>query len=48
LRHDALTGTSVGAVFLGIFVEIWQAQPFAGPDDTPSTMPSQLTTPPGA
>ena len=25
---------SFGAVFLGIFVEIWQAQPFAVPDDT--------------
>jgi AcrR family transcriptional regulator len=31
---------SFGAVFLGIFVEIWQAQPFAVPDD--AELPDRL------
>ena len=35
LGHEGVTeDLSFGAVFLGIFVEIWQAQPFAVPDDT--------------
>jgi AcrR family transcriptional regulator len=37
---------SFGAVFLGIFVEIWQAQPFAVPAgaDLPQRLVDQLTT----
>ena len=37
---------SFGAVFLGIFVEIWQAQPFAVPDDSelPDRLVRQLRT----
>jgi AcrR family transcriptional regulator len=37
---------SFGAVFLGIFVEIWQDQPFAVPadDELPERLVAQLTT----
>jgi AcrR family transcriptional regulator len=47
VAHDEVgEDLSFGAVFLGIFVEIWQAQPFAVPDDSelPDRLVRQLRT----
>jgi AcrR family transcriptional regulator len=44
--HKAVGDLSFGAVFLGIFVEIWQAEPFDVPAeaDLPDLLVRQLTT----